>query len=168
MPWSTHYIQWTTALGTASCDYSIEKARSNRQTGSTLVLFNIFLQCFDTVALLKNCFFQALPHLNSPYFFLLLLDVRLMWVQVRLIFTAWGNAQIWKRIRKQHASRMITAVAVFNIIDLEIWSFFFHQDKERIAYELKWFSMEKINIFQSFIPPENWKCFSPTDLKKNI
>lgn len=64
-----HYVQWTTALDPRRCDYSIEKAFSNRQTGSTVVHFNIFLQCFDMLAILKNCYFQALLHLNSPYFF---------------------------------------------------------------------------------------------------
>lgn len=47
---------------------------------------------------------------------------------------------------------MITAVAVFNIIDLEIWSFSFHQDKERMAYELKWFLMKKPTFSRAFLP----------------
>lgn len=97
----------------------------------------------------KKLFFPSLVAFKQPLFFsgVAWCEVE-AWVQVRLIFTAWANAQIWKCTRKQHAARMIaTAAAVFNIIDLEIWFFFSHQDKERIVYEQKIFWMEKINIF---------------------
>lgn len=53
-----------------------------------------------------------------------------------------------------------------NIIDLEIWSFF-HQDKERIAYELKLFSMEKNQHFLEIYPSWELKVLFTNWLEKN-
>jgi len=74
---ATHSIQRTTALDPRRCDYSIEKAFSNRQTGSILVHFNIFLQCFDMLAFKKKLLFPSLAAFKQSLFFSPLLDVRL-------------------------------------------------------------------------------------------